>query len=46
MLLAICLALMVGAGPTMRYMEETGRSLQDRQGYNDTVLGTGAEAVQ
>ena len=45
LLLAICLALMVGAGPAMRYMEETGRSLQDRQGYIDTVLGTGARRV-
>lgn len=39
-LLAICLGLMVFAGPVMRYMEETGRSLQDRQGYVQSVLST------
>ena len=37
-LLAICLGLMVFAGPTMRYMERTGLSLQDRQGYVTAVL--------
>jgi multicomponent K+:H+ antiporter subunit D len=37
-LLAICLGLMVFAGPTMRYMERTGFSLQDRQGYVTAVL--------
>jgi multicomponent K+:H+ antiporter subunit D len=37
-LLAICLGLMVFAGPAMRYMERTGMSLQDRQGYVDAVL--------
>lgn len=37
-LLAICLGLMVFAGPTMRYMERTGMSLQDRQGYVTAVL--------
>jgi len=39
-LLAICLGLMVFAGPTMRYMERTGLSLQDRQGYVKAVLAT------
>ena len=37
-LLAICLGLMVFAGPVMSYMEETGFSLQDRQGYVQSVL--------
>lgn len=37
-LLAICLGLIVFAGPVMRYMEETGWSLQDRQGYVESVL--------
>ncbi|MFN3725469.1 MAG: monovalent cation/H+ antiporter subunit D [Allosphingosinicella sp.] len=39
-LLAIGLGLMVFAGPTMRYMERTGMSLQDRQGYVTAVLAT------
>ncbi len=38
LLLAICLGLMVFAGPTMRYMEQTGRSLASRQGYIQSVL--------
>lgn len=38
-LLAICLSLMIFAGPAMRYMERTGLSLGDRQGYVETVLG-------
>ena len=42
-LLAICLGLMVFAGPVMRYMEETGRSLQDRQGYVQSVLSAPRE---
>ena len=37
-LLATCLALMVFAGPAMRYMERTGQSLEDRQGYIEAVL--------
>jgi len=46
-LLAICLSLMIFAGPVMRYMERTGLSLGDRAGYVETVLsvprtGTGA----
>ncbi|MDT9601058.1 monovalent cation/H+ antiporter subunit D [Sphingosinicella rhizophila] len=39
LLLAICLALMVFAGPVMNYMERTGRSLEDRQGYIQAVKG-------
>ena len=39
LLLAACLALTVFAGPAMRYMERTGRSLEDRQGYVQAVLG-------
>lgn len=38
LLLAVCLGLMVFAGPVMRYMERTGQSLQDRQGYIRAVL--------
>jgi len=38
MLLAVCLGLMVFAGPTIRYMERTGQSLTDRQGYIESVL--------
>jgi multicomponent K+:H+ antiporter subunit D len=38
-LLAACLGLMVFAGPAMRYMERTGQSLADRQGYIGSVLG-------
>lgn len=40
-LLATCLGLMIFAGPTMRYMERTGQSLQDRQGYIRSVLNAG-----
>jgi multicomponent K+:H+ antiporter subunit D len=39
LLLAICLALMVFAGPVMNYMERAGRSLEDRQGYIQSVTG-------
>lgn len=39
-LLALCLALTVFAGPAMRYMDETGRSLTDRQSYINAVLAT------
>ncbi len=49
LLLAICLSLMIFAGPVMRYMERTGRSLDDRQGYVEAVLGTprvGVEGAQ
>lgn len=38
-LLAVCLGLMIFAGPVMRYMERTGNSLADRQGYVESVLG-------
>ena len=38
LLLAVCLGLMIFAGPAMRYMERTGQSLGDRQGYVDSVL--------
>ncbi len=38
-LLAVCLGLMIFAGPTMRYMERAGHSLADRQGYIQSVLG-------
>ena len=38
LLLLVCLGLMVFAGPAMRYMERTGQSLQDRQGYINAVL--------
>ena len=48
LLLAICLALMVFAGPVMNYMERAGRSLEDREGYIHSVMGaprTGAAAA-
>ena len=38
LLLLVCLGLMVFAGPVMRYMDRTGQSLQDRQGYINAVL--------
>ncbi|ONF97000.1 monovalent cation/H+ antiporter subunit D [Sphingomonas jeddahensis] len=38
LLLAVCLGLMVFAGPVMRYMERTGQSLADRKGYVEAVL--------
>lgn len=44
LLLLVSLALMIFAGPVMRYMERTGQSLQDRQGYINAVLGAGREA--
>ena len=44
LLLLVCVGLMVFAGPTMRYMERTGVSLQDRQGYINAVLGADREA--
>jgi multicomponent K+:H+ antiporter subunit D len=46
MLLLICLGLMVFAGPTMRYMERTGASLQERQGYINAVLGADRQTVE
>lgn len=38
MLLTACLALMILAGPVMRYMERTEASLNDRNGYVRAVL--------
>lgn len=40
LLLAACLALTVFAGPVMNYLERTGRSLEDRQGYVRSVMST------
>ncbi len=37
-LLAACLALTIFAGPVMSYMERTGRSLEDREGYVRSVM--------
>ena len=45
LLLLVCLGLMVFAGPTMRYMERTGISLQDRQGYINAVLGADRQTI-
>lgn len=44
-LLLICLGLMVFAGPVMQYMDRTGQSIQDRQGYINSVLGAERAAV-
>ena len=33
------------AGPVMRYMDRTGQSLQDRQGYINAVLGNRGETT-
>lgn len=38
LLLALCLGLMVFAGPIMRYMEQTARALDDRNAYVEPVL--------
>lgn len=38
LLLLICMGMMVLAAPAMRYMERTGQSLGDRQGYTRAVL--------
>jgi multicomponent K+:H+ antiporter subunit D len=46
LLLVVCLGLMVFAGPVMRYMERTGQSLQDRQGYINAVLGAERETLE
>lgn len=45
-LLLVCLGLMIFAGPVMRYMERTGQSLQDRQGYINAVLGAERVATE
>ncbi|KXO78507.1 monovalent cation/H+ antiporter subunit D [Brucella anthropi] len=39
-LLAICLALTIAAGPAMRYMDETARSLHNPASYISSVLNT------
>ena len=46
LLLLVCLGLMVFAGPTMRYMDRTGVSLQDRQGYVNAVLGADRRTIE
>jgi multicomponent K+:H+ antiporter subunit D len=46
LLLLVCLGLMIFAGPAMRYMERTGQSLQDRQGYINAVLGAERESTE
>ena len=38
LLLAVCLALSVAAGPAMRYMDDTARSLHAPRGYIEAVL--------
>ena len=38
LLLALCLGLMIFAGPIMRYMEQTARALDDRNTYVEPVL--------
>ncbi len=50
-LLAICLALTIAAGPAMRYMDETARSLHNPASYISSVLnapraGTETEGTQ
>ena len=45
-LLTICVVLTVRAGPAMRYMEDTARSLHFTQGYVTGVLDTPAKPVQ
>ena len=40
LLLALCLALTVQAGPVMRYMEATAQSLHAPQDYVRSVLPT------
>ncbi|MRN65993.1 monovalent cation/H+ antiporter subunit D [Brucella sp. 10RB9213] len=47
-LLGVCLALTIAAGPTMRYMDETARSLHNPDDYINSVLTaprTGAETA-
>lgn len=39
MLLALCLALTVQAGPTMRYMQDTAQALHAPRSYIEEVLG-------
>ncbi|KAB2677285.1 monovalent cation/H+ antiporter subunit D [Brucella tritici] len=50
-LLAVCLALTIAAGPAMRYMDETARSLHNPASYISSVLnapraGTETEGAQ
>jgi len=50
-LLAVCLALTIAAGPAMRYMDETARSLHNPASYISSVLnapraGTETERAQ
>ncbi|MBB5700923.1 multicomponent K+:H+ antiporter subunit D [Ochrobactrum daejeonense] len=45
-LLLICLALTIGAGPAMRYMDETARSLRNPQAYIGSVLNAPRAGVQ
>ncbi|MFD1198762.1 monovalent cation/H+ antiporter subunit D [Brucella gallinifaecis] len=48
-LLGVCLALTIGAGPAMRYMDATARSLHSPQDYINSVLKAprvGAETVE
>ena len=39
LLLALCLALVIGAGPAMEYLDATASSLAAPNGYIDAVLG-------
>ncbi len=39
MLLALCLALTVAAGPAMQYLQQAAQALHAPHGYIDTVLG-------
>ncbi|MBN9424939.1 MAG: monovalent cation/H+ antiporter subunit D [Burkholderiales bacterium] len=41
-LLAVCIALTIGAGPAMRYMDDAARALYGRDGYVDRVLSNKA----
>jgi len=45
-LLAICLALTIEAGPTMRYMDETARSLHNPASYISSVLNAPRAGAQ
>ena len=45
-LLAICLALTIAAGPAMRYMDETARSLHNPASYISSVLNAPRAGMQ
>ncbi|MFK0684580.1 monovalent cation/H+ antiporter subunit D [Ochrobactrum sp. BD67] len=45
-LLAICLALTIAAGPAMRYMDETARSLHNPASYISSVLNASRAGMQ